>query len=354
MLVLFSLVLTTEAATATGAALPARDPAQQGGTARGFTPAVSDLQATTKADAEADGSATLRVRPSTVDTPAPAIAVSGSTYAQNTRPGDHSARDRVKVGSYDSGTNKANAFLRFGALGATLKDRRVSAATLTVWALWSSSCVPSPFSVHPVTTDWTPAGVTGYPGPAFDPTPLGTVTPEPGASCANTTGASSVGVRMHVPLDASWFTRIATEGGADHGLALTAPTGDAAHWKKFHSSASATAAWRPSLDLTYEAVTPAAAPGPDTSNAADTLPVPDPLCVPRRGHGSLPPGPDDLSGALDNALRPTPISAGLPGRRSPRSPNRARRRRRRPRAARAGGASARRTRYRGRRRTVRR
>jgi RHS repeat-associated protein len=187
-----------------------------------------------------------RVYPVTVD---PTVTASNSTYAQNTIAGDHSTETQIKVGSYDAGTNKANSFLQFSSLGTTLKGQKVSAATLNVYALWSSVCDAKPFTVHPITQSWTPSGVTSYPGPAYGSS-IGTATGTPGASCTNADGGADVGVKMPVTLSTSWFTQVAT-GGANHGLALTAPTTDNLHWKKFHSDNSATAAWRPALDLTY-------------------------------------------------------------------------------------------------------
>ncbi|MFE3494290.1 LamG-like jellyroll fold domain-containing protein [Streptomyces sp. NPDC059175] len=187
-----------------------------------------------------------RVYPVTID---PTVVASNSTYTQNTISGNHSTESQIKVGSYDSGTNKTNSFLQFSSLGTTLAGQKVSAAKLNVYALWSSTCTPESFSVHPVTQSWTPSGVTSYPGPSYG-SAIGSTTPSPGASCTNTGGSTDVGVKMPVTLSTSWFTQVAT-GGANYGLALTAPTSDALHWKKFHSDNSATAAWRPSLDLTY-------------------------------------------------------------------------------------------------------
>ncbi|MCY0934721.1 LamG-like jellyroll fold domain-containing protein [Streptomyces sp. H34-S4] len=187
-----------------------------------------------------------RVYPVTVD---PTVTSSNSTYSQSTISGDHSTENQIKVGSYDSGTNKANSFLQFSSLGSTLAGQRVTAATLNVYALWSSTCTAESFSVNHITQAWTPSGVTSYPGPSFG-TAIGSTTPAPGASCTNTTGATTVGVKMPVSLQTAWFDQVAL-GGSNFGLALTAPTGDALHWKKFHSDNSATSAWRPALELTY-------------------------------------------------------------------------------------------------------
>ncbi|MBW5251788.1 Teneurin-1 [Streptomyces sp. P01-B04] len=193
-----------------------------------------------------------RAYPVTVD---PTVTAGNTTYAQNTIGGDHSTENQIKVGSYDSGTNKANSFLQFSTLGTTLKGQRVTAATLNVYAVWSATCTAEPFSVSPITKSWTPAGVTSYPGPAYGAA-IGTATPAPGASCSNSANAMSVGTKMPVKLSTDWFDGVAT-GSANYGLALTAPTGDGLHWKKFHSDNSTTAGFRPALDLTY---TPNTAP----------------------------------------------------------------------------------------------
>ncbi|MFD8258466.1 DNRLRE domain-containing protein [Streptomyces griseoluteus] len=167
--------------------------------------------------------------------------------------GAHPIRDPKdrgrRQGSYDSGTTKASSFLQFSSLGSTIAGRQVSAATLNVRALWSATCTPEAFSVYPVTQSWSPSTTTIYPGPSYG-SAIGSLTPDPGASCSNSTGSTRVGVKMPVPPSTSWFTRVAA-GGIDYGLALAAPTGDGLHWKKFHSDDSATSGWRPSLDLTY-------------------------------------------------------------------------------------------------------
>ncbi|WP_244317354.1 LamG-like jellyroll fold domain-containing protein [Streptomyces bauhiniae] len=189
-----------------------------------------------------------RVYPVTVD-PTTVVNASQATYVQNDYSSNRSAENQIKVGSYDAGTTKANSFLQFSSLGSTIAGRQVSAATLNVWALWSATCTPEAFSVYPVTQSWSPSTTTTYPGPSYGAA-LGSATPDPGASCSNSTGSTGVGVKMPVPLSTSWFTQVAA-GGINYGLALAAPTGDGLHWKKFHSDDSATAAWRPSLDLTY-------------------------------------------------------------------------------------------------------
>ncbi|MCS0637856.1 LamG domain-containing protein [Streptomyces sp. LP05-1] len=188
-----------------------------------------------------------RVYPVTVD---PTVTASNSTYAQNTIAGDHSTENILKVGSYDSGTNQAVSFLQFPSLGTTLKGQRVTAAKLNMYAIWSATCTAMPFSVHPIVKTWTPSGVKSYPGPAFDPTAIGTASAAPGASCSNADGSTDVGVKMPVTLGTDWFDYLAA-GGANNGLALSAPVNDGLHWKKFHSDNSATAAWRPALELTY-------------------------------------------------------------------------------------------------------
>ncbi|MEU9866131.1 DNRLRE domain-containing protein, partial [Streptomyces sp. NPDC047971] len=189
-----------------------------------------------------------RVYPVTVD---PTVTASNTTYVQNNYSADRSTENMIKVGSYDSGVNKANSFLQFPSLGTTLAGQRVTAAKLNVYALWSSTCPAQVFSVHPVTQSWSPTTTTTYPGPAYGAA-IGSATPAPGASCSNDANSTSVGVKMPVSLSTTWFNQVAG-GGANYGLALTAPTNDMLHWKKFHSDNSATAGFRPALELTYTA-----------------------------------------------------------------------------------------------------
>ncbi|MFJ8946846.1 LamG-like jellyroll fold domain-containing protein [Streptomyces sp. NPDC102395] len=193
-----------------------------------------------------------RVYPVTVD-PTTVVASSEATYVQSDASINRSNEAQIKVGSYDSGTNKANSFLQFSTLSSKIAGQKVSAATLNVYALWSSSCTAKPFSVYPVTQSWSPSTTTAYPGPAYGAA-IGTATVAPGASCSNSDGSTDVGVKMPVTLSTPWFTQVAT-GGANYGLALAAPTSDGLHWKRFHSDDSANAAMRPSLDLTYAANT---------------------------------------------------------------------------------------------------
>ncbi|MEW2634830.1 LamG-like jellyroll fold domain-containing protein [Streptomyces sp. NPDC048389] len=191
-----------------------------------------------------------RVYPVTVD---PTITASNTTYVQSNYSADRSTESQIKVGSYDSGTNKANSFLQFSSLGTTLKGQRVTSAKLNVYAIWSSTCTATPFYVHPVTQSWSPTTTTTYPGPSYGSS-IGSAKLDPGASCTNTTGSTSVGVKMPVTLSTSWFDQVAT-GGANYGLAMTAPVNDNLHWKRFHSDNSATSSWRPALELTYTANT---------------------------------------------------------------------------------------------------
>ncbi|WP_143570491.1 LamG-like jellyroll fold domain-containing protein [Streptomyces acidiscabies] len=193
-----------------------------------------------------------RVYPVTVD-PTTVVSASEGTYVQSDAALNRSTETQIKVGSYDAGTNKANSFLQFSSLASKIAGQKVSAATLNVWALWASVCDPTPFSVYPVTQAWVPSTTTTYPGPTVG-TAIGTASVNPGAACKNPDGSVDVGVKMPVTLSTSWFTQVAT-GGANYGLAMAAPTGDGLHWKRFHSDNSATAAWRPSLDLTYAANT---------------------------------------------------------------------------------------------------
>ncbi|MFC1434545.1 LamG-like jellyroll fold domain-containing protein [Streptacidiphilus sp. N1-3] len=190
-----------------------------------------------------------RVFPVTVD-PSTFNAQALTTYAESTNPGDHSMEQTIKVGSYDSGTHDAVSYLKFPNLGLDNSRITVSAASLSLFDLWSSTCTAERFDVAAVTKAWTPSGITAYPGPTYGAS-IGNLTPSTPNGCANTTGIMSKGDNIKVTLAPATFNTWAAATGAtnDYGLAIYAATTDALHWKQFGSIYNLYGA--PSLSLTY-------------------------------------------------------------------------------------------------------
>ncbi|MBI3687533.1 MAG: discoidin domain-containing protein, partial [Actinobacteria bacterium] len=193
-----------------------------------------------------------RVFPVTVD-PTTTSSYPTSTYVQSGGAayiGDHSQEQTVKIGSYDAGIHAANAYLQFPYLGLDGSGVTVSAASLSLFDTWASTCTPEPFSVIPVTQPWTPSETTTYPGPTFGPAAIGSLTPTVPHACANTAADRTVGDWVSVPLTTTVFNTWATAAGAasDYGLALWGSPSDNLHWKQFDSINT----WNmPYLLLTY-------------------------------------------------------------------------------------------------------
>ncbi|HEX7661183.1 MAG TPA: LamG-like jellyroll fold domain-containing protein, partial [Pseudonocardiaceae bacterium] len=165
-----------------------------------------------------------------------------STYAETTAPGDHSMDLTFKVGSYNSGPDSANSFLKFpndlDGSGVV-----INSAALNVFDTWASTCAyAEPFYVAPVTQAWTPSGVTSWPGPSYGAA-IGSATPDPNVSgvngakdsCHNLTADRTVGDWVNIPLNTDTIQAWA-DGSPDNGLALYAATNNTLTWKQFDSS----------------------------------------------------------------------------------------------------------------------
>ena len=187
-----------------------------------------------------------RVFPVTVD---PTISNGWTTtYAESDNAGDHSTEQSMKVGSYDSGTHSANSFINFWYSAFNGSKVTVTAASLNLFDTWASICTPERFDVAPVTSAWTPSGVTAYPGPSYGAS-IGNLTPTVPDACANTAANRSVGDWVTVPLTTTTFQGWANGTTADDGLAVYAATTDADHWKQFGSFNDP--GYTPYLTLTY-------------------------------------------------------------------------------------------------------
>ncbi|WP_326954014.1 LamG-like jellyroll fold domain-containing protein [Amycolatopsis sp. NBC_01286] len=182
----------------------------------------------------------VTVDPTFTDTPS-------STYAEAGAPGDHSMEKVVKIGSFNSGPDSANTFLKFPA-DLDGSQVTVSSATLKLFDTWASTCVAERFDVAPVTQTWTPSGVTAYPGPSYGAS-IGNATPSVPTACANRAADRTVGDWVSVPLSAATFTGWANGSVADNGLAVYAATNDTLHWKQFDSW-QMNAGFQPVLSLT--------------------------------------------------------------------------------------------------------
>lgn len=192
-----------------------------------------------------------RVFPVTVD---PTITDGWTTtYAESGAPGDHSFEQTVKIGSYDSGTHSAAAYVNHWYSGWDGSKVTVTAADLKLFDTWASTCTAERLDVAQVTQAWTPTGVTGYPGPSYGAS-IGNVTPSVPHACANTTADRSVGDWVDVPLTTASIQGWMNGTTPDYGLAVYAATNDTLHWKQFGSFNDGTLT--PRIVVTYTGTTP--------------------------------------------------------------------------------------------------
>ncbi|WP_370130910.1 LamG-like jellyroll fold domain-containing protein [Streptacidiphilus sp. EB103A] len=157
-----------------------------------------------------------------------------TAYSETGNTGDHSYEQFVKIGSYDSGTTKANAYINHWDTSWDGSGVTVTAATLNLFDTWASTCTAERFDVALVTQAWTPSGVSAYPGPTYGAS-IGNATPTVSAACANTGNSPSTGNWVSVALSTSAFQGWMSGATPDYGLAVYGATTDALHWKKFAS-----------------------------------------------------------------------------------------------------------------------
>ncbi|MGV9625460.1 LamG-like jellyroll fold domain-containing protein [Streptomyces sp. NPDC003487] len=192
-----------------------------------------------------------RVFPVRVDPSLKSFAATSGTYVQAPYNQNFSSDTVLKVGTYDGGSHKAAAFLRFDGVESSLKNAWVLGANLALYNTWSQSCTARPVTVHAITSNWSETTTTTYPGPSTGPSlasksfahgwrPAGTETWSCGAAW-ETIRLGSAGRQL---VD-DW-----THGRKkNYGLAVKASTTDSKAWKQFGSDDYPNG--KPSLDVTW-------------------------------------------------------------------------------------------------------
>jgi RHS repeat-associated protein len=186
------------------------------------------------------------------------VTSDGTTYVTSSDSSDHSGETEIKSGTYDGGTDKALALMKFGGMSTTMKNDYILAAELGVFNTWSSSCAPRTAYVYPVNSSWSVTGGKSWPGPSIGAavgrasfaggfTPVGASTP----SCPSGWHGFVLGnsqTAAGIKLLNGW-----THGTiANNGLAIGASSTDSLGWKKFASDNSN--GGDPYLSLTYTTV----------------------------------------------------------------------------------------------------
>lgn len=192
-----------------------------------------------------------RVYPVRVDPSVKQVDATSGTYVEHPYNQNFSTDTVLKAGTYDGGSHKAAAFLRFAGVESTLKNAWVLDTRLNVYNTWSQSCTARPVTVHPITSNWSESTATKYPGPTTGASlasksfahgwrPTGTTN----WSCAPAWEAIKLGADGRKLVD-DW-----THGRkANYGLAVKASTSDSKGWKQFGSDDYPNG--KPRLDITW-------------------------------------------------------------------------------------------------------
>ncbi|WP_099343683.1 MULTISPECIES: ricin-type beta-trefoil lectin domain protein [unclassified Actinoplanes] len=168
-----------------------------------------------------------------------------TTYVEsNSPPADHSDDTLMKVGTADSGAHSDYSFLTFPSLGIHDSGTTLSAATLNLFDVWSSTCTASRFDVALVTEPFSVTDAMTYPGPPVTAS-IGNSTPAVPKSCANTSKNQTVGDNISVSLAVASLNSWATGAANYFGLRL-ATTTSTQKW-----FASAISEHTPTIELTY-------------------------------------------------------------------------------------------------------
>ncbi|WP_181647938.1 LamG-like jellyroll fold domain-containing protein [Streptomyces sp. WAC00263] len=174
------------------------------------------------------------------------LNAASSTYVETPYDINFSTDDTLKVGSYDSGSHKANSYLMFSSFGSTFQNDYIEKASVYLDDVWSGGCTAQPVDVHAITSSWSVGSIADYPGLSYGSS-IGSSSFDAGSSCGGSAwhgidigdNPSAAGVKL---LE-GW-----AHGGTNRGLALTANTSVVAAWKQF---ASVHSSYPPYLSVTY-------------------------------------------------------------------------------------------------------
>ncbi|MFD5722653.1 DNRLRE domain-containing protein [Streptomyces sp. NPDC127036] len=201
--------------------------------------------------------------PVTVD-PTSTLAVTTDTWVATNYPDSQVSSTELKSGTYDAGTTKARAYLKFDTSAFT--GKHITDTNLSLYSYYSSTCATTGAGtqVRRVTSTWSSSDITWAAQPAT--TTTGAVTNKAAlgynSSCPEGT--------MNFDVDA--IVQAWADGSSNYGLRIAAADeADSLTWRRFRSAnyISGDNAAEPHLTVTYNsyATTSTAAISPSALNA---------------------------------------------------------------------------------------
>ncbi|MFF3503172.1 LamG-like jellyroll fold domain-containing protein [Streptomyces sp. NPDC003247] len=235
-------------------------------------------------------SAPERVFPVRVDPSVKSVDATSGTYVQYPYNTNFASDTVLKVGTYDGGSHKAAAFLRFTGLETSLKNAWVLSANLALYNTWSQSCTARPVTVHPITSNWAESTTSKWPGPSTGASlasksfahgwrPEGTTT----WSCGAAWETIKLGAAGRKLVDDWTHAR-----KKNYGLAVKASTTDSKGWKQFGSDDYPNG--KPSLDVTWTKYGAAYSLGDFTAPVTATTEGVEKVTVTNQGQETWPAG----------------------------------------------------------------
>jgi RHS repeat-associated protein len=172
-----------------------------------------------------------RVFPITVD-PSYAETAYGTATVRSDEIVDFSGLSVMEIGTPDNGGQISHALISFADFTTNLPGApQITSAQLNVFDTGASTCSAARFDVAPITSSWSVTGYQTWPAPSAGGS-IGNLTANPGAACTNTSGDSTVGVWMDVPLSTGTFNSWSA-GGTNFGLMLYGSSSGYDTWKQF-------------------------------------------------------------------------------------------------------------------------
>ncbi len=186
--------------------------------------------------------------PLTID-PTTTLAVSTDTWLESPNYTDSQrSSEELRVGTYDGGTHRARAYLKFDV--SDIVGSHIVDTDLSLYSYWSSTCSTSGsgIRVRRVTSDWDPSAITWDTVPTVSGTGEVTNTGAHGYSSSSCPAAYS-----HWDIDA--IVQAWADGAPNYGIQLRAvDEDDSLTWRRYRSAnyVSGDDAVEPHLTITYE------------------------------------------------------------------------------------------------------
>ncbi|MGK4586129.1 LamG-like jellyroll fold domain-containing protein [Kitasatospora sp. HPMI-4] len=189
-----------------------------------------------------------RVFPVTVDpTTSANVNVGQSTYVMTGVTANFSSDTVLKAGTYNGGGQVANTYLYFPDVANQVGRNYVVAASVHLATIHSFKCDARPVYVSQIDSSWGPGSISTFPGLSIGQQ-LGQASFYAGDTCPNGIQMEEIPIGRNPTDPGSQLVNSWSNGGDNHGLAVTTSSSDSNSWKVFDS---VNTNYPPYLSVTY-------------------------------------------------------------------------------------------------------